>query len=75
MTKTRRFGNLRTLPSGRIQARYTGPDGRTHKAPMTFDTKGDAETWLATVRADIVRDSWDPNTAGGPRKPASQFRI
>lgn len=56
-----RFGSLRTLPSGRIQARYTGPDGLTHKAPFTFDTKGDAETWLATVRADIVRDSWDPN--------------
>ncbi len=28
-----RFGNVRTLPSGRIQARYTGPDGRTHQAP------------------------------------------
>lgn len=68
MAKTRPFGSLRRLPSGRIQARYTGPDGRSHKAPMTFDTRGDAETWLATVRSDIVRDSWDPNTAGGPRK-------
>lgn len=58
------FGNLRTLPSGRIQARYTGPDGRTHKAPFTFDTKGDAETWLATVRADIVREKWTASTAG-----------
>lgn len=56
-----RFGSVRALPSGRYQARYTGPDGLTHKAPFTFDTKGDAETWLATVRADIVRDSWDPN--------------
>ena len=37
------FGSLRTLPSGRIQARYTGPDGLTHKAPITFDTKGDAQ--------------------------------
>lgn len=56
-----RFGSVRTLPSGRYQARYTGPDGVMHRAPFTFDTKGDAETWLATVRADIVRDSWDPN--------------
>lgn len=55
-----RFGSLRRLPSGRWQARYTGPDGRTHKAPVTFDTKGDAEAYLATVRADILRDAWLP---------------
>ena len=65
--KRARFGSLRRLPSGRVQARYTGPDGITHKAPFTFDTEGDAETWLSTVRADIVRDSWDPN-ATGPKK-------
>jgi integrase len=58
------FGTLRTLPSGRIQARYTGPDGRRHTAPTTFETKGDAETWLATKRADIVRDAWVPETRG-----------
>jgi integrase len=58
------FGTLRTLPSGRIQARYTGPDGRRHTAPKTFDTKGDAETWLATKRADIVRDEWVPESRG-----------
>lgn len=55
-----RFGNVRKLPSGRFQARYTGPDGLSHRAPMTFDTKGDAETWLAAMRSDIVRDSWNP---------------
>jgi integrase len=58
------FGTLRTLPSGRIQARYTGPDGRRHTAPTTFDTKGDAETWLSTKRTDIVRDAWVPETKG-----------
>ena len=56
-----RFGNVRKLPSGRFQARYMGPDGLTHKAPQTFDTKGDAEAWLATVRTDIVRDLWSPS--------------
>lgn len=56
-----RFGSVRRLPSGRYQARYTGPDGLAHKAPVTFDTKGDAETWLSTIRADIVRDAWSPN--------------
>ena len=39
-----RFGNVRKLPSGRLQARYTGPDGQEHRAPITFDTKGDAQT-------------------------------
>lgn len=44
----RYFGNVRELPSGSIQARYTGPDGRTYTArtpegrPLTFDTQGDA---------------------------------
>jgi integrase len=60
------FGNVRKLPSGRFQARYSGPDGRTHKAHVTFETKGDAETWLATIRTDIVRENWRPNSVGGP---------
>lgn len=63
----KRFGSIRSLPSGKYQARYTGPDGIVHKAPMTFETMGDADTWLATVRADIVRDAWNPNAAGKPR--------
>jgi integrase len=58
------FGNTRRLPSRRYQARYTGPDGQLHTAPTTFDTKGDAEAWLATKRADIVRDSWVPDSRG-----------
>lgn len=58
-----RFGNVRRLPSGRYQARYVGPDGLTHKAHTTFTTVGDAETWLATIRADIVRDEWAANTS------------
>lgn len=60
------FGSIRKLPSGRWQARYTGPDGQVHNAHTTFDTKGDADTWLATVRADIVRETWRP--ANGPGK-------
>jgi integrase len=58
--KRSRFGNVRRLPSGRYQARYTGPDTLTHTAPVTFDTKGDALTWLSTARADIVRGLWRP---------------
>src|SRR5262245_24955477 len=55
-----KFGTVRKLPSGRYQARYTGPDGLRRKAPVTFDTIRDAQTWLATIRADIVRDTWSP---------------
>lgn len=63
-----RFGNVRPLPSGRYQARYVGPDGITHKAHTTFDTRGDAEAWLATVRADIVRDQWSPSSSAKARR-------
>ena len=38
-TRKRResFGAVRTLPSGRIQASYTGLDGNRYPAPHTFD--------------------------------------
>jgi integrase len=56
------FGSVRVLTSGRVQARYTGPDGATHTAPTTFDTKGDARAWLALKRSEILRDAWAPQT-------------
>lgn len=48
-------GTIRKLPSGRYQARITGPDGRRHSAPSTFQAKRDAQVWLAQVSADISR--------------------
>jgi integrase len=56
----RMFGALRVLPSGRHQARYVGPDGRTYKATGTFDTHGDADAFLARVRSEISREVWQP---------------
>jgi integrase len=58
------FGNVRRLPSGRWQARYNQP-GTTKSipAPFTFDTKGDAQAWLSTVRTDLVRGQWLPPDA------------
>jgi integrase len=55
------FGNVARLPSGRYRARYTQP-GTEHwvNAPTTFDTRLDAQAWLATVRADLVRGAWLP---------------
>jgi integrase len=62
----RYFGSVRTLPSGRVQARYTGPDGQVHTArtpegrPLTFETKGDAEAWLSLRHSEILRGAWLP---------------
>ncbi len=62
MSKKRRFGRVRRLPSGRYQARYLGPDGIDRPAPETFATKGDAEVWLTLKEAEILRGDWlDPD--------------
>jgi integrase len=52
------FGNVRQLPSGRYQVRYTAFDGLQHTAPRTYGTKADANAYLATVQSDLVRETW-----------------
>ncbi len=59
----RGFGQITRLPSKRYRARYTGPDGALHNAPTTFDTREDAEAWLAGERRSISHNEWTP-----PRK-------
>lgn len=54
------FGSVRKLPSGRWQARYTGPDLAVHTAPTTFVTKADAQGWLAKERVLISGQEWTP---------------
>ena len=60
----RYFGSVRQLPSGRFQARYTGPDGRTYTArteagsALTFDSKQYADAYLARVSGDIQAARW-----------------
>lgn len=56
--KKRRFGRVRQLPSGRWQARYPGPDGKDHAAPMTFPKERDAERWLSIVEGDVATGRW-----------------
>jgi integrase len=59
MAKTRRsFGYIRRLPSRRYQASYTGPDLVRHSARDTFETRLDAEAWLADERKIIASGSW-----------------
>jgi len=58
----RRFGRVRRLPSGRYQARYSGPDGIDRPAPQTFATRTDADVWLTMKEAEIRRGDWlDPD--------------
>jgi integrase len=60
----RAFGSLRRLPSGRWQARYRDPTGRSHTAPQTFTTKPEAARYLAQVQTDLARGEWTDPRAG-----------
>ena len=71
--KTRRgFGHIRQLPSKRYQASYTGPDLQRHSASSTFESKGDAEAWLAAERLLISLESWTPAQVRKARAKANR---
>ncbi|AVM65401.1 site-specific integrase [Dietzia sp. oral taxon 368] len=57
-TERARFGSVRRLPSGRYQARYTGPDLARYTGPRTFQTKGDAFGWLRAEERLIELEVW-----------------
>ncbi len=60
-TQRRSFGAVRRLPSGLFQARYTDPlSGERVSASTTFQARQDADAWLATRQADIIRGAWMP---------------
>src|SRR5215472_4957658 len=70
MSRRRRrgFGAIRRLPSGRWQASYVRPDEVRHSCPGgTFDTRGDAEAWLAAAQTAIANQNW---RAPGAKRPA-----
>jgi hypothetical protein len=64
MTRRRRFGRIRQLPSGRWQARYRGGDALTHAASHTFARKTDAERWLLRTEARMLEGRWIEPSAG-----------
>lgn len=72
----KRFGNIRRLPSGRFQARYQGPDGKSYTGrstdgtALTFDSETYANAYLARVYADIQREVWQP-----PDAPAALAKV
>jgi integrase len=66
------WGRLRKLPSGRIQAAYTGPDLALHKALSTFQSFEDARAWLAAERGSIDAGSWvAPAARNRAQQPAT----
>lgn len=61
VTRAKRdFGTIRKRSNGRFQAYYMGPDQRFHHAPSTFQTRSDAEAWLAAERRLLQDDRWTP---------------
>jgi integrase len=71
MSRRRRFGRVRQLPSGRWQARYRGRDGLDHPAPHTFERKADADRWLARAESLLVDGGWIDPDAG--KVPLGEF--
>jgi integrase len=69
--KTRSFGTIRKLPSGRWQARYRGPDGLLRSAPSTFPRKADAARWLTLTEAELIGGAWIDPDAG--RVPFTEY--
>jgi integrase len=65
----RSYGAVRKLPSGRFQASHVAPGGHRIFAPYTFDTKGDADAWLAAQRTDLARGDWHPPAPPPPPVP------
>jgi integrase len=63
-SRRRQFGSIRKRASGRYQARYTGPDGKTYNAPNTFERKTDASKWLSAKETEITRGEWINPDAG-----------
>jgi len=63
MTTRRTFGYVRKLPSKRYQASYLGANGVRFNAPYTFNTKSDANSWLAVEESALRKGTWTDPTA------------
>ncbi|MBB1030228.1 hypothetical protein G6027_04875 [Dietzia sp. SLG310A2-38A2] len=72
----RQFGTVRRLPSGRYQARYTGPDLERHTAPRTFETNGDAYAWLRAEERLVELDVWtSPADRAAEAEAAATIKV
>src|SRR5215831_13149184 len=75
----REWGSVRrqTTKSARYQASFVGPDLRRHFAPVTFESRLNAERWLMREKEIIERcavagESWSPP---GERKTAQKAQA
>lgn len=64
------FGSMDVLPSGRVRARYSAPDGRRYA--RTFPDESAARAWLTAAEADIAYDRWVPPTSEHAARVAAQ---
>lgn len=58
-TTRRTFGKVARMRSGRFQASYV-VDGQRFRAPVTFDNKSDAGSWLDMRHAELLEHRWKP---------------
>jgi integrase len=57
-----------------FQARYTDPlTLRRVAGPTLFQTKQDADAWLATRHADLIRGAWQPERTKDARTPFKDY--
>lgn len=68
----RKWGHVRTLPSGRVQASYT-VNGQRYRAPVTFATETDAAAWLDMRHAEVLEYRWKP--APPPEPSMEGFEV
>jgi integrase len=68
----RSFGNIRKLPSGRYQVRYTGPDGTYVTGHRTYAARADAEAFLTDRRREIDAEEW---TAAAAKRKADKITF
>jgi integrase len=66
--KRRSWGQLRTMRNGSVQASYIANDGRRYYAIRPFETRLDAEGWLANERKFIELGGWSPPEARAAAK-------
>ncbi|WIM69114.1 tyrosine-type recombinase/integrase [Corynebacterium suedekumii] len=76
----RRFGSLRTLPSGRVQARYShapAPNSPavSYRAPGTFEDQDAAIAWLKGQERMIDRGDWMPPEEQDRRSKADAVTV
>lgn len=84
----RGFGRVRRLPSGKWQASFADPDGRTtltksgkvvalrHSASTTFESREDAQAWLTDERRLISSGGWtDPDARRRASHLAASSRL